>query len=99
MRPSKRAPDEMRPVSFERGVARYAEGSCLVKFGNTQVLCAASLEDSPPPTEVVAAWEGLRVAGVWRLVKKTNSPFWMSRDTPSTALKSPKRFTTDSMRT
>lgn len=49
MRPSKRAPDEMRPVSFERGVARYAEGSCLVKFGNTQVLCAASLEDKPPP--------------------------------------------------
>ncbi|ATQ69698.1 MULTISPECIES: ribonuclease PH [Methylosinus] len=49
MRPSKRAPDEMRPVSFERGVARYAEGSCLVKFGNTHVLCAASLEDKPPP--------------------------------------------------
>ncbi|MGE5369450.1 MAG: ribonuclease PH [Chloroflexota bacterium] len=49
MRPSKRALDEMRPVSFERGVARYAEGSCLVKFGNTQVLCAASLEDKPPP--------------------------------------------------
>ena len=49
MRPSKRAPDEMRPVSFERGVARYAEGSCLVRFGNTHVLCAASLEDKPPP--------------------------------------------------
>ncbi|CAJ0878703.1 Ribonuclease PH [freshwater sediment metagenome] len=49
MRPSKRALDEMRPVSFERGVARYAEGSCLVKFGNTQVLCAATLEDKPPP--------------------------------------------------
>jgi ribonuclease PH len=49
MRPSKRAPDELRPVSFERGVARYAEGSCLVKFGNTHVLCAASLEDKPPP--------------------------------------------------
>ncbi len=49
MRPSKRALDEMRPVSFERGVARYAEGSCLVKFGATQVLCAATLEDKPPP--------------------------------------------------
>jgi len=49
MRPSKRAPDEMRPVSFERGVARYAEGSCLVKFGETHVLCAATLEDKPPP--------------------------------------------------
>ena len=49
MRPSKRAVDEMRAVSFERGVARYAEGSCLVRFGDTHVLCAASLEDKPPP--------------------------------------------------
>jgi ribonuclease PH len=49
MRPSKRAVDEMRSVSFERGVARYAEGSCLVRFGETHVLCAASLEDKPPP--------------------------------------------------
>ncbi len=49
MRPSKRAADEMRPVSFERGVARYAEGSCLVRFGETHVLCAASLEEKPPP--------------------------------------------------
>ena len=49
MRPSKRAFDEMRKVSFERGVARYAEGSCLVKFGETHVLCTASLEDKPPP--------------------------------------------------
>jgi ribonuclease PH len=49
MRPSKRAADEMRKVSFERRVARYAEGSCLVRFGDTHVLCAASLEDKPPP--------------------------------------------------
>ena len=49
MRPSKRAADELRKVSFERGVARYAEGSCLVRFGDTHVLCAASLEDKPPP--------------------------------------------------
>jgi ribonuclease PH len=49
MRPSKRAPDEMRRVSLERGVARYAEGSCLVKFGETHVLCTASVEDKPPP--------------------------------------------------
>ncbi|MFC7396465.1 ribonuclease PH [Chelatococcus sp. GCM10030263] len=48
MRPSKRAPDEMRKVTLERAVARYAEGSCLVKFGDTQVLCTASLEDRPP---------------------------------------------------
>jgi ribonuclease PH len=49
MRPSKRAANEMRKVMFERGVARYAEGSCLVRFGDTHVLCAASLEEKPPP--------------------------------------------------
>ena len=49
LRPSKRAAHEMRKVTFERGVARYAEGSCLVKFGDTHVLCAASIEDKPPP--------------------------------------------------
>ncbi len=49
MRPSQRAADELRLVTLERNVARYAEGSCLVKFGNTQVLCTASLEDKPPP--------------------------------------------------
>ncbi|MDP4023215.1 ribonuclease PH [Methylobacterium sp. NEAU 140] len=49
MRPSKRAADELRPVSLERAVARYAEGSCLVSFGNTRVLCTASLEERGPP--------------------------------------------------
>ncbi|WP_293854484.1 ribonuclease PH [uncultured Alsobacter sp.] len=49
MRPSKRAADELRRVSLERGVARYAEGSCLVKFGETHVLCTASLEERGPP--------------------------------------------------
>ncbi|MBV8450452.1 MAG: ribonuclease PH [Hyphomicrobiales bacterium] len=49
MRPSKRAADEMRKVTLERGVARYAEGSCLISFGETKVLCAASLEERPPP--------------------------------------------------
>ncbi|MBN9046256.1 MAG: ribonuclease PH [Rhizobiales bacterium] len=48
MRPSKRAADEMRAVSFERGVSRHAEGSCLVKFGDTHVLCTASLEEKVP---------------------------------------------------
>ncbi|MEH3117326.1 MAG: ribonuclease PH [Methylorubrum populi] len=49
MRPSKRAADAMRDVTLERAVARYAEGSCLVTFGNTRVLCTASLEDRGPP--------------------------------------------------
>ena len=48
MRPSKRAADELRPVTLERGVAKHAEGSCLVKFGDTHVLCTASLEDNVP---------------------------------------------------
>ena len=49
MRPSKRAPDELRPVSLEPGVAKHAEGSCLVKFGDTHVLVTASLQEQPPP--------------------------------------------------
>lgn len=49
MRPSKRQPDELRRVSFERAVSMHAEGSCLVKFGNTHVLCTASLEERIPP--------------------------------------------------
>jgi ribonuclease PH len=48
MRPSKRAPDELRKASLERNVARYAEGSCLVKFGETHVLCTATLEERGP---------------------------------------------------
>ncbi|MBR7650752.1 ribonuclease PH [Brucella oryzae] len=48
MRPSKRAFDEMRAVSFERGISKHAEGSCLVKFGDTHVLCTASLEEKVP---------------------------------------------------
>ena len=48
MRPSSRAANELRKVTIERGVARYAEGSCMVRFGETHVLCAASLEDKPP---------------------------------------------------
>jgi ribonuclease PH len=49
MRPSGRAPDALRPVSLEPGVAKYAEGSCLTKFGDTHVLCTASVEERVPP--------------------------------------------------
>jgi ribonuclease PH len=49
MRPSGRKTDQMRAVSFERGVSKHAEGSCLVKFGDTHVLCTASLEERVPP--------------------------------------------------
>ena len=43
-----RAPSELRPITFERGVAPYAEGSCLIVFGATRVLCTASVEDGVP---------------------------------------------------
>lgn len=49
MRPSGRKTDQMRKVSFERNVSKHAEGSCLVKFGDTHVLCTASLEEKTPP--------------------------------------------------
>jgi ribonuclease PH len=49
MRPSRRQPDELRPVSLERGVVKFAEGSCFVKFGETHVLVTATLEDRLPP--------------------------------------------------
>ena len=49
MRPSGLNPDQLRAVSFERGFTRHAEGSCLVRFGDTHVLCTASLEERVPP--------------------------------------------------
>ena len=49
MRPSRRQVDELRAVSLDRGVVKYAEGSCFVKFGDTHVLVTATLEDRLPP--------------------------------------------------
>ena len=48
MRPSNRAADQMRAVTIEPNAAKYAEGSCLIKFGDTHVLCAASVADKVP---------------------------------------------------
>ncbi|HTV96798.1 MAG TPA: ribonuclease PH [Steroidobacteraceae bacterium] len=48
LRPSGREPNELRPVSFERGYTAHAEGSVLVGFGGTRVLCTASIEDGVP---------------------------------------------------
>jgi ribonuclease PH len=47
-RPSGRAPDALRPVSIQRGFTRHAEGSVLVSFGDTRVLCTASIEEKVP---------------------------------------------------
>ncbi|MBA3525894.1 MAG: ribonuclease PH [Sphingomonas sp.] len=49
MRPSGRAPDQIRELSFEPGFTRHAEGSCLVGFGDTRVLVTASVEEKLPP--------------------------------------------------
>ncbi|MEL7029773.1 MAG: ribonuclease PH, partial [Pseudomonadota bacterium] len=49
MRPSGRAYDQLRDVRLEPGVAKHAEGSCLARFGDTHVLCTASLEERTPP--------------------------------------------------
>ena len=49
MRPSGRAVDQLREISLEINVNRYAEGSCLAKFGNTHVLCTASIDEKVPP--------------------------------------------------
>jgi len=49
MRHSGRAPDQMRSLTFEPGFTRHAEGSCLISFGDTRVLCTASVEDRVPP--------------------------------------------------
>src|SRR5437762_12736025 len=49
MRPSRRQRDELRAISLERGVLKYAEGSCFLTFGDTHVLVSATLEDRLPP--------------------------------------------------
>ena len=49
MRPSGRAPDEMRAITIETGYTKHAEGSCLISFGETRVLCTASVEERIPP--------------------------------------------------
>src|SRR5690606_7347512 len=49
VRPSERRPDELRAVRFERGYQRHAEGSVLVEFGLTRVVCSASVEERVPP--------------------------------------------------
>ena len=49
MRPSGRAPNQLRPIALEPGASKYAEGSCLVSFGDTKVLCTASVDERVPP--------------------------------------------------
>ena len=59
MRPSGRAPNEMRHISFTRNFTKHAEGSVLVAFGDTQVICTATVEDGSP------RWMGKDAKGGW----------------------------------
>ena len=49
MRPSGRKIDQMRPISIETGISRHAEGSCLIRVGDTHVLCTATIDERVPP--------------------------------------------------
>jgi ribonuclease PH len=56
MRPSGRTPDQLRPVSIQRGFTKHAEGSVLVSFGDTRVLCTASVEERGPAWKKDGGW-------------------------------------------
>jgi ribonuclease PH len=71
MRPSGRKPDQLRDVSFTRGFTKHAEGSCLVKFGDTHVLCTASLDEKVPPW-LKGAGKGWVTAEYGMLPRATN---------------------------
>ena len=49
LRPSGRRPDEIRQITIETGVSKYAEGSCLIKLGNTHLICTATVDETVPP--------------------------------------------------
>jgi ribonuclease PH len=49
MRPSGRAADALRAIAIEPGFSKHAEGSCMARFGDTHVLCTASIEERVPP--------------------------------------------------
>jgi ribonuclease PH len=72
MRPSGRKLDEMRAVTIETGVTKHAEGSCLIKMGDTHVLCTASLEERVPPF-IKGAGQGWVTAEYGMLPRSTTS--------------------------
>ena len=72
MRPSGREPDELRPVTIERGFTMHAEGSVLIACGNTRVLCTASVEENVPPF-LRGKGEGWITAEYGMLPRSTNS--------------------------
>ena len=72
MRPSGRANDEMRQVKFTRNYTMHAEGSVLVEFGNTKILCTATIDDRTPPW-LRGKGQGWVTAEYGMLPRSTNS--------------------------
>src|ERR671912_232879 len=72
MRPSARKPDELRPVRITRGYTRHAEGSVLVEFGDTKVLCTASVLERQPP-HLKGTSQGWVTAEYGMLPRSTNT--------------------------
>jgi ribonuclease PH len=70
MRPSKRKPDELRRVSIERAVSKYAEGSCLIKFGDTHVLCTRATTERTRRESTVGHPSG-RTQEIQRLIGRS----------------------------
>jgi ribonuclease PH len=72
MRPSKRTADQLRPVRIQRNYTRHAEGSVLIEFGDTKVLCTASVEERLPPHKK-GSGEGWVTAEYGMLPRSTNT--------------------------
>ncbi|MDO5657313.1 MAG: ribonuclease PH [Paracoccus sp. (in: a-proteobacteria)] len=72
MRPSGRKLSEMRPISIETGVMKHAEGSCLIRVGDTHVLCSASVDEKVPPF-LRGAGQGWVTAEYGMLPRATNT--------------------------
>lgn len=73
MRPSMRKSDQMRPVSMETGINKWAEGSCLIKMGGTQVLCTASVELNQPLWKRLQNKTGGWVTAEYSMLPRANS--------------------------
>ncbi len=72
LRPSLRKPDQMRPVSMETGVNKWAEGSCLIKMGGTHVLCTASVEMNQPTWKRIQNKSGGWVTAEYSMLPRAN---------------------------
>ena len=91
MRPSGRAPDEMRTLSFEPHYTKHAEGSVLVSFGHTKVICTASVEERLPPW-LRGKGEGWVTAEYSMLPRARYSDWWSRALSPQASRLVPRRW-------